>query len=63
MRIVELERELDEITKRAIMTTSSAAKSARYMAKEAMAEEASSADSYKKTRKVMVESSKKMAKA
>jgi len=64
MRISELERELDEITKKAIMTSTHASKTAKALSKAAMSEDASAvASSYKKTRKVMTESSQKMSKA
>jgi len=64
MRISELERELEEITKKAIMTSTHASKTASALAKAAMAEDASAAaQSYKKSKKVMIESSQKMAKA
>jgi len=64
MRISELERELDEITKKAIMTSTHASKTAKALSKAAMAEDASAAaSSYKKSKKVMIESSQKMAKA
>jgi hypothetical protein len=60
-RIQDLERELDEITKRALSSRSYAIKSASQMAKEAMLEdEAAMASSYKKSRKVMVESSNRL---
>jgi hypothetical protein len=39
MRIADLERELDEITKRAMMTTTHACISAKAMSKAAMMEE------------------------
>jgi len=64
MRISELERELEEITKKAIMTSTHASKTASALAKAAMAEDASAcAESYKKSKKVMIESSQKMSKA
>jgi len=64
MRISELERELEEITKKAIMTSTHASKTASALAKAAMSEDASAAaSSYKKSKKVMIESSQKMAKA
>merc|ERR1711962_1022126 len=58
-RILDLERELDEITKRAIMTSTKAVKSAKQMAYEATmeAQEEAKASSTKKSRKVIVESS------
>lgn len=57
-RIMDLERELDEITKRAIMTSTKAVKSAKQMAYEASMEaaEEAKASSTKKSRKVIVES-------
>jgi len=57
-RILDLERELDEITKRAIMTSTKAVKSAKQMAYEASMEaaEEAKASSTKKSRKVIVES-------
>lgn len=64
MRISELERELEEITKKAIMTSTHASQTAKTLAKAAMAEDASAAaESYKKSKKVMIESSQKMARA
>jgi hypothetical protein len=64
MRIADLERELDEITKRAMMTTTHACISAKAMSKAAMMEEDKmAASSYKKTKKVMIESSRKMSAA
>lgn len=61
-RIQDLERELDEITKRALTTSSYGVRSASAMAKQALMEdEAAMASSYKKTRKVMVDSSSRMA--
>merc|ERR1712142_361342 len=61
-RIMDLERELEDITKRAIMTSTKAVKSAKQMAYEASmaAEEESKAASTKKSRKVIVESSSKI---
>jgi len=57
-RILDLERELDDITKRAIMTSTKAVKSAKQMAYEASMEaaEEAKASSTKKSRKVIVES-------
>merc|ERR1712198_725028 len=61
-RILDLERELDDITKRAIMTSTKAVKSAKQMAYEASMEaaEEAKAASTKKSRKVIVESSAKI---
>jgi len=58
-RILDLERELDEITKRAIMTSTKAVKSAKQMAYEASmaCQEEAKAASTKKSRKVIIESS------
>lgn len=61
-RIIDLERELEAITKKTIMTSTKALKSARQMAYEANmeAEEEAKASSTKKSRKVIVESSSKI---
>jgi len=61
-RIMDLERELEDITKRAIMTSTKAVKSAKQMAYEAStaAEEEAKAASTKKSRKVIIESSSKI---
>ena len=61
-RIMDLERELEDITKKAIMTSTKAVKSAKQMAYEASmeAEEEAKASSTKKSRKVIVESSSKI---
>jgi hypothetical protein len=61
-RILDLERELDEITKRAIMTSTKAVQSAKQMAYQANMEsqEEAKAASTKKSRKVIVESSSSM---
>jgi len=61
-RILDLERELDEITKRAIMTSTKAVQSAKQMAYQASmeAQEEAKAASTKKSRKVIVESSSSM---
>ena len=61
-RIIDLERELEDITKKAIMTSTKAVKSAKQMAYEASmeAEEEAKAASTKKSRKVIVESSSKI---
>lgn len=58
-RIAELERELEEITKKALMTSSKCLKSAKQMAYQASmeAEEEAKASSVKKTKKVMIQSS------
>lgn len=58
-RIAELERELDEITKKALMTSSKCLKSAKQMAYQASmeAEEEAKASSVKKSKKVMIQSS------
>lgn len=60
-RILDLERELDEITRRALSAQTHACKTAALMAKEAqMEDEQAMASSYKKTKKVMVESSSRV---
>lgn len=60
-RIADLERELDDITKRALSTRSYGYQSAASMAKKALMEdEAAVASSYKKSKKVMVESAGRM---
>merc|ERR1711936_1220225 len=57
-RIMELERELEEITKKAMTTQVRALKTAKQMAAEAMAQdEANMSSSVKKSKKVMIESS------
>lgn len=58
-RITDLERELDEMTKKAIMSSTLALKSAKQLAYQANleAEEEALASSTKKSRKVIVESS------
>jgi hypothetical protein len=63
-RIADLERELDVVTKKAIMTSSHAMMTASALAKAAMIEdEAAMKSSYKKSKKVMVTSSSKIARA
>merc|ERR1711974_77457 len=60
-RILELERELEEITRKAMTTQVRALKTAKQMAAEAMQQdEAAVKGSFTKTRKVMVESSAKI---
>jgi len=60
-RILELEKELEEITRKAMTSTSKALKTAKQMAAEATREdEAAMASSFKKTKKVMIESSSKI---
>lgn len=60
-RIAELERELEEITRKAMTTQVRALKTAKQMAAEATREdEIATASSYKKTRQVMVESKSKI---
>lgn len=61
-RILDLERELDDITKKAIMTGTKAVKSAKQMAYEANmeAEEEAKASSTKKSRKIIMESNNKI---
>jgi len=58
-RILDLERELEEVTKRAIMTSTKAVKSAKQMAYEAnmACQEEAKAASTKKSKKVIIESS------
>lgn len=61
-RILELERELEEITRKAMTSQHRALKTAKQMAAEATREdEAAMASSFKKSRKVMIESSSRMA--
>lgn len=56
-RILELERELEEITKKAMTTQTRAMKTAKQMAAEAMLEDESNVQSsFKKTKQVMIES-------
>lgn len=63
-RILELERELDEITRKAMTTQERALKTAKQMAMEATREdEAAVASSFKKTKKVMIESSSKLGRS
>lgn len=62
-RILELERELEEITRKAMTTQTRALKSARQMAAEATLEEASMAASTKKSKRVIMESSSKISSA
>ena len=62
-RILDLERELEEVTKKALTTRTHAARTAKALAQQAMAEEDALASSYKKSKKVMIESSSKMATA
>merc|ERR1719273_2156166 len=59
-RISELERELEEITKKALMTSSKSLKSAKQLAYQASmeAEEEAKASSTKKSKKVIIQSSK-----
>jgi len=60
-RIIELEKELEEITRKAMTTQSLAIKTAKQMAAEATREdEQMMQNSYKKSKKVMIESSSKM---
>ena len=61
-RIVELERELEEITKKALMSTSKSLKSAKQMAYQASmeAEEEAKAASSKKSKKVIIQSSRQI---
>ena len=58
-RISELERELEEITKKALMSSSKSLKSAKQMAYQASmeAEEEAKAASSKRSKKVMIQSS------
>jgi hypothetical protein len=61
-RINDLERELEEITRKCMMTSTHALKTASQLAKQAMAEdEAALSSSYKKSRRVMIESGSKVA--
>jgi len=61
-RILELERELEEITRKAMTSQVIALKTAKQMAAEATREDqAAMASSFTKTKKVMVESSSKIA--
>jgi hypothetical protein len=63
-RIQELERELEEITRKAMTSQTRALQTARQMAAAASLEdEASMAASTKKTRKVITESSSKISSA
>jgi hypothetical protein len=63
-RISELERELEEITRKAMTSQTRALQTARQMAAEASREdEASMIASTKKTRKVIMESSSKFSSA
>jgi len=60
-RILELEKELEEITRKAMTTQVTALKTAKQMAAEATREdEAAMASSFKKSKKVMIESSSKI---
>lgn len=60
-RILELERELEEITRKAMTTQVRALKTAKQMAAEAYAQdEAAMSSSVKKSKKVMIESSAKI---
>lgn len=60
-RILELEKELEEITRKAMTTQVRAIKTAKQMAAEATLEdEQAMKSSYKKSKKVMIESSSKM---
>jgi len=60
-RILELEKELEEITRKAMTTQTKALKTAKQMAAEAyLADEASMSANVKKTKKVMIESSAKI---
>ncbi|TRY79821.1 hypothetical protein TCAL_10260 [Tigriopus californicus] len=59
-RISELERELEEITKRAMTTSTHARRTAAQLAKEASLEdEQAMASTYKKSRKVMIQSAQR----
>jgi len=61
LRILELERELEEITKKAMTTQVRALKTAKQMAAEAYAaDESAMSSSVKKSKKVMIESSAKI---
>ena len=60
-RIAELERELEEITKKAMLTSTHARQPAKQMAQQASMEDASAmSNSYRKSRKVMVESAQRV---
>jgi len=60
-RILELEKELEEITRKAMTSQVKALKTAKQMAAEATREdEAAMASSFKKSKKVMIESSSKI---
>ena len=60
-RIAELERELEEITKKAMLTSTHARQTAKQMAQQASMEDASAmSNSYRKSRKVMVESAQRV---
>lgn len=60
-RISELERELEEITRKAMMTSSHARQTAAQMAKAAQLEDSEAmSNSYRKSKKVMIESSQKV---
>lgn len=60
-RIMDLERELEEITRKTMTSQAAALHTASALAKEAMMEdEANVASSYKKSRKVMIESAQKV---
>lgn len=62
-RLADLERELEEITRKAMTTQTRAIKTAKQLATEAMMEDQAMASSYKKTKKVMIESSAKVGAA
>ena len=59
-RILELEKELEVITRKAMTTQVQALKTAKQMAAEAYADEANMTSSVKKSKKVMIESSAKV---
>ena len=60
-RIVELERELEEITRKAMTTQARAMKTAKQMAMEATREDEQNVqNSFQKSRKVMIESSSRI---
>jgi len=59
-RILELEKELEIITRKAMTTQVQALKTAKQMAAEAYADESNMTSSVKKTKKVMIESSAKV---
>lgn len=59
-RILELEKELEVITQKAMTTQVQALKTAKQMAAEAYADEANMTSSVKKSKKVMIESSAKV---